>query len=138
MAQQLLTLWRVRRITRPDLPPRLAAKATGIYYVALSDWELMARLLHQTEEEDLGDLDALLARHHRPTSGTRARSRTPPRLEPSTPDVLLASIPHDWKEAEVAGWLIPGLETAYFFHVTTSGTGAPELWPLMTDVTLTW
>ena len=53
MAQQLLALWRARRVTRPDLPPRLAAKATGIYYVAFSDWELMARLLHQTEEEDL-------------------------------------------------------------------------------------
>ena len=64
----------------------------------------MARLLHQTEEEDLGDLDLLLARH----------CRTPPRLEPSRPDVLLASIPSDWKEAEVAGWPIPEPGTGHF------------------------
>ena len=105
----------------------LAARAIGIYYVASTDWEFMARLLQQTEEEDL---DVLLHRPRRPASAGRLRSRTPPRLEPSKNDVLLASIANDWKEVEVVGWPVSGPAMGYYpcqylQDESTRGLGSP-------------
>ena len=80
LAQTLLRLWRHRSVTRQDIPTTVANQATGFYYSAFQDWELMARLLHQLDETDLTALEDALQRTDIPATRGRARSRSPTRL----------------------------------------------------------
>ena len=44
----------------------------------------------------------------------RARSRSPTRLDALRYDVHLASIPTEWKDADIAGWPRPSSHTVYY------------------------
>ena len=114
LAQSLLRLWRRRAVTRVDIPTSLANQATGFYYSAFQDWELMARLLHQLDEADLTALEDALQQADLSATRGRARSRSPTRLDALRYDVYLASIPTEWKDADIAGWPCPSAGTQYY------------------------